>query len=318
MGLTLAYAIAGLTLTCFLLLFIWKARGRAPMVHKLLAVTILLNVVVGLYDLYVLRLSSSYEDQTYLRYVSILFGASLAFIVMTRLKVARAELRDLLGSLEHLVAKKEVELAQTYQRLEQLARGQERVAERTRILRDMHDGVGSCISTAIRQLESGRAAQGDVLQTLRDSLDQLKLSIDAMSIVRGDLTTLLANLRYRLSPRLRVSDLVLAWDVDQIEPLAWLDEKAMRHLQFMVYEAVSNVLQHAKATALRIELHSTPCGGVVLRVTDNGCGYEAEKVQRLGLSSLHERACAIQAKLDVVSVHGQTRVEIFLEGPVAG
>jgi len=58
--------------------------------------------------------------------------------------------------------------------VEQLAREQERTAERTRILRDMHDGVGAHISTAIRQLESGRATAGEVLHTLRDSLDQLQ------------------------------------------------------------------------------------------------------------------------------------------------
>ena len=56
-----------------------------------------------------------------------------------------------------------------------------RVNERTRILRDLHDGVGSHISAAIRQLQSGRASNDEVLQTLRDALDF------ALTSLRGNL-----------------------------------------------------------------------------------------------------------------------------------
>jgi hypothetical protein len=94
----------------------------------------------------------------------------------------------------------ERELNSSCLRLEVLAREQERTVERTRILRDMRDmrdGVGSHISVAIRPLQSGRASEADVLQTLRDSLDQLKLTIDAMHLPPGDVTALLANLRHR-------------------------------------------------------------------------------------------------------------------------
>ena len=176
----------------------------------------------------------------------------------------------------------------------------------------MHDGVGAHISTAIRQMESGQASHVEVLQTLRDSLDQLKLSIDAMNLSPGDVTALLANLRYRLEPRFKASDIELQWDVDLVLPLARLDHAAMRQLQYMVFESLSNVLQHAHATQLRIELRSTAQGGARLRVIDNGCGFEPERVKRRGLSSLRERAAAIAASLLITSVAGNTVVEIEL------
>jgi signal transduction histidine kinase len=196
--------------------------------------------------------------------------------------------------------------------VEQLAREQERIGERARILRDMHDGVGAHISTAIRQLESGRASSGEVLHTLRDSLDQLKLTVDAVTLPPGDITALLASLRYRLEPRLRATGIELHWDVDELPPLTRFDAKAIRHLQFMVFEAISNVLQHAQATVLRIELHSTSSGGARLLVVDNGCGFEPDRVKRKGLSSLHERAQAIGARLVIASGPGNTVVEMVL------
>ena len=313
LALTLWYATLGLTFLVFVSVFLWKAMRGAPLPHKLVAFAVLLNTGVGLRDLYMFRISQTYGGNTMLRYSAMLFGLTLFYIVITRFRRVSGQARDLSANLATRVAQKEQELAQAYQRMEQLAREQERTGERTRILRDMHDGVGSHISTAIRQLESGRASPHEVLHTLRDSLDQLKLSIDAMNLPAGDITSLLANLRYRLEPRLKASDIELRWEVDLIEPLARLDDKAMRHLQFMVFEALSNVLQHAHARVLRIELHSTPSGGAQLLVVDNGCGFEPEQVKRRGLSSLRERAKAIDAHLFIASVPGNTVVEIVLD-----
>jgi signal transduction histidine kinase len=313
LAMTLLYAVSGLTSLIFVVLFIWKAARGGPLPHKMVAVALVLNTLVGMRDLYVFRLSQVYGGNTYLRYSSVLFGLTLGYIVIMRFRAVSGQARDLTANLAARVAQKEHELAQSYQRMEQLAREQERTAERARILRDMHDGVGSHISTAIRQLESGRASQGEVLQTLRDSLDQLKLSIDAINLPPGDITALLANLRYRLEPRFKASDIELKWDVDLLPPLLRLDHKAMRQLQFMVFEALSNVLQHAHASVLRIELHATAQGGAQVLVMDNGCGFELDRVKRRGLGSLRERAAAIDARIGIVSEPGTTVVEIVLD-----
>ena len=313
-AMTLLYAAAVLTALIFVYFFIRKAtRSHAPVSHKLVAVAALLNAAVGLRDLYAFRVSQAYGENTLLRYSSMLFGLALAYIVIMRFRAVSSQARDLTANLAARVAQKEQELEQSYQRVEQLAREQERTAERTRILRDMHDGVGAHLSTAIRQLESGRASHAEVLQTLRDSLDQLKLSIDAMNLPAGDITALLANLRYRLEPRFKASDIELQWDVDLLPPRSGLDDKAMRQLQFMVLEALSNVLQHARASVLRIELHTSAQGAAQLRVIDNGCGFETERVKRRGLSSLRERAASIGAKLLITSAPGHTVVEIVLD-----
>lgn len=87
----------------------------------------------------------------------------------------------------------------------------------------------------------------------------------------------------------------------------------MRILQYLVFEALSNVLQHARASVLRIELCATPSGGAQLRVIDNGCGFEPERVKRRGLSSLRERADALGARLIITSAPGNTVVEIGLD-----
>jgi signal transduction histidine kinase len=267
---------------------------------------------VGLRDMVIYRFEGTYGPTTiWLRYSSALFGLALGGIVVMRFRAANAAVRGLLGNLSAQVRAKEDELRRSYTQLEQLARQQERAAERSRILRDMHDGVGAHLSAAIRQLQSGRGERGEVLATLRDALEQLKLSIDAMNLPPGDINALLAGLRYRLEPRFAASDLRLEWEVDELEPIPRLDPAAMRQLQFMVFEALSNVLQHARARVLRIEARRDGDAARV-RIVDDGCGFDVQSRARKGLQAMRDRAAAIGAQLRLESAPGRTVVEIAL------
>jgi signal transduction histidine kinase len=310
-ALTLWYAFQGLLFMGFGLWFLRQSFRTPSRAQQVVALVVLVNVGFGLRDLYVYRVVQAYPVNSWIYFSSALFGLSLGYVVITRFREVSMQARELMNTLSTRVAQRERELNSSYQRLELLAREQERTAERTRILRDMHDGVGSHISAAIRQLQSGRARDEDVLLTLRGSLDQLKLTIDAMHLPHGDITALLANLRYRLAPRFSASDVELEWGVDLIDPIHRLDGLAMRHLQFMVFEALSNVLQHAQANWLRIEAAMSPAGAL-LRIVDNGRGFDVSAPPRKGLASLRERAAAIGARLRLDSAPGRTVVEILI------
>lgn len=307
--LTAWYGVYALPYLCFIVFFCWQAARQATPSHKVVAAALLVNMVVGVRDWFVFRISPSYADNTLLRYSSVLFGLALAYIVITRFREASAQARDLMANLSARIAQKEQELGESYLKVEQLAREQERVGERTRILRDMHDGVGAHLSAAIRQLQSGKASTEDVLQTLRHTLDQLKLSIDAMHLQPGDVASLLANLRYRLEPRFAASDIELQWVVGPLAPVAQVDANALRQLQFMVFEALSNVLQHSQATTLEIAAEMAGAG-VCLRIIDNGRGFDAAATPRKGLLAMRERATAIGAQLSISSAPGRTVVQI--------
>jgi hypothetical protein len=306
-----AYGVSGLSALAFAIVFVWRALRGGSVQHRSVAAAVVINTVVGLRDFYVFQVLQAYGENTYLRYSSVLFGLALAFIVTLRFRAASWQVVTLNANLAQRVAHKETELANNYQRLAQGVQEQARSGERSRILRDMHDGVGSHISTAMRQLQSGRASGDEVLQTLRDSLDQLKLSIDAMHLPPGDITALLANLRYRLEPRLKACGIELEWAVDALEPVVGLDASAMRQLKFMLFEAISNVMQHAQASRLRVEAQQTS-QGVRIGIVDNGCGFDTNQVARRGLRLMQERAQAVGAQLQIHSLAGRSVVELNL------
>lgn len=262
-----------------------------------------------------------YGVVTWLRYSSVLFGLTLLYVLITRFKTASQQSRELLSTLSERVAERERELNSSFAKLEAMAYHQERINERSCILRDMHDGVGAHISSAIRQLQTGQSTNEFVLQTLKESLDYLSLSIDVMNLVPGDITALLANLRYRLSPRFESINIALARDVQELPLLQRLDAKAMRQLQFLIYEAFSNALQHSYATTITITGQSivatdgqTP-SEIHVRIADNGRGFDSNAPGRKGLTAMTARATAIAAKLHIHSQPGLTAVELGFQAP---
>ncbi|MGJ7488972.1 sensor histidine kinase [Variovorax sp. ZT4R33] len=300
-------ALEIVAVTAYVLFFLGATIRRPTAARMLVASALVLTLAVAVRDWFVIRMSDAYGDTTWVRYTSLFFGMALLGVVLMRFREATAQSRELLRTLAVRVADRERELASAYGQLEMVAREQARTQERERILRDMHDGVGSHISAAIRQMQSGQANVIEVLRTLRDSMDQLKLSIDSIQLPPGDVQALLAGLRYRLEPRFASSGLALEWAVDELPLLPRLDAPLMRQLQFLLFEALSNVLQHAQARVLRIE---AAMAGTAVRigVIDDGVGFDAARLPR----ALALRAEAIGATIEVQSRPGRTVVQVDL------
>ncbi len=286
--------------------FVGSTARRPSAARLLVAAAALLTLAFGVRDWLVIRLSDAYGETTWVRYSSVFFGIALLLIVLRRFRAASVAARGAVRTLAERVAQRERELASTYAELERAARDQARTHERERILRDMHDGVGSHISSAIRQLQSGQTSSEELLRTLRDSMDQLKLSIDSIHLPPGDVGALLAAFRYRLEPRLATAEIALDWAVDEVTPVVHPGAHGMRQLQFLLFESISNVLRHAEATVLRFEA-GMKGKTVQLRVIDNGKGFDAAKHMP---RSLAERSGAIGARLTVESRPGRTVVQL--------
>jgi signal transduction histidine kinase len=288
---------------------------RAPSWERgLLWTAVAASLVAGLRDAYAARLAAElYAEPAWLKYVTPTFAAVVLGIVGARFRHARLEVERLNQSLAAKVAARESELRESFVRVGELERERAVLAERQRILRDMHDGVGSGLATALRQLEAGRASEGDLALLLRESLDQLKLSIDAMNLPPGDVNALLASLRYRLQPRIEAAHLVLHWNVDALPPWPGRHEQAMRHLQYLLLEAISNALQHARASELRLSARvEGDCIEVCL--ADDGVGLRGSQGQ--GLRSMRTRSAEIGAGIEWLDAAPGTCVRLRL--PLVG
>jgi signal transduction histidine kinase len=235
---------------------------------------------------------------------------ALAWLLASDYAQVRADLARTNLEIDEQLKARERELAQIYAQKAQAQSELAVVQERARILRDMHDGAGAHLSTAIRIVEAAGHAPGALEQTLHDALDQLKLSIDALTLPPGDVVALLASVRYRLTSRLEQAGIALCWDIDDVPNWpAGKQDRAMQHLQFIVFEIVSNVLQHAHATRLRVGVRQAP-GAIVLEFVDNGRGIE--NGGEPNLKSLRARCQLIDATLEMADARPGLTLRLLL------
>lgn len=293
---------------------------RAPALEqRVMAWSMLVLGLVVLRDAYVLILrpyagifgswGNHYGAVPWTRYAWLLFGVALAWIVAERLRRATRQLAAAHEEALQRLAEQQAQLNASFGIELEAKRRQARQEERQRVMRDMHDGLGSQLLGALQLAQDEHVPRPELVRQLRDALDQLKLTIDALHDTGGDVAALLGALRYRLEPRLKAGGLALHWEADVLPEMEdWSAEHAL-DLQMVLFEAFSNLLAHARARRATLSARVED-GTLVIRLSDDGVGLRGSRAaaQRAGGRGL------ANMQLRVMRLGGQ----LMVDEPAAG
>jgi signal transduction histidine kinase len=219
-----------------------------------------------------------------------------------------------------------LELRKSHEELRELSAAMHnaREAERTRIARELHDelaqwltAVKMDISWLAARLPRSEPALVERAEKMKGAVDTTvtavrRIAADLRPVMLDDLGLLpaLESLLHELSQRtgIMVSLVPDAGIVDMGEPMATAVYR-------MVQEAVTNVARHAAATEVEVTMDYEG-GTLVVRVRDNGRGYDAEAAARrksYGVMGIHERARTLGGSASISRRQsGGTLVEIVL------
>jgi signal transduction histidine kinase len=269
------------------------------------------------------------------------FGAPAASLVLAvflarRFAQSLNQFEALNAELERRVEDSRHQLDRTYEERRVLERAHAAAQERERIVREMHDGIGSQLMTALRGVERGAFGPQRLAELLQECLDDLRLLLDASAGARS-LQPALVAWRNRWEPRLDALGLSLHWRVDDGVASLGLPTDVVLQLMRILQEAVSNVLKHAQAREVTVELRvdapaaATATDGpgqgaavrrLSLRISDDGCGLPvspdpgAHRSGQHGMRSMRSRAEAIGASIEWrVGEQGGTEVCLGLALP---
>jgi two-component system sensor histidine kinase DesK len=181
--------------------------------------------------------------------------------------------------------------------------------ERSRVARDVHDVLGHSLTAVILKVElcqrlldgvdTAASADGERIEVCRGQLAELdSISRSALAEIRSTVGGLRAT---NLADEVTVARTVLAdagVDLLVTGDVADVPEGQRPMLAWVVREAVTNVVRHAKAERCHIAL--APTGPVLLRVTDDGVGLAASG-EGNGLRGLRERVAAAGGLLRIES-----------------
>lgn len=258
---------------------------------------------------------------------------------LTRLVPAVArELREAQGRSERRRAERELKVLEArYQdrlqdqakRLQILSRrlldAQE--TERRAVARELHDEIGQVLTAVkihLQALEQPARNKASASLTLRETIDIVEHAIQLVRDRSMDLRPALLD-DFGLVPAIR-------WYVERHAARAGfkVELNADPHMARVptgletacfriIQEAVTNVMRHAKATEIDIDIENTS-DGVRFSIRDNGVGFDVSAARRrallggsIGIAGMQERVEFLGGTLDIASAPGTgTHIEVFL------
>ena len=180
-------------------------------------------------------------------------------------------------------------------------------AERKRIARELHDGLGQMLAS-VRLHMAARSgpdrAFADLEEMLAESSDEVRFishNLMPQALERKGLDPAVEEFCERIA---RTKKLNI---ISHLEPVSYLlSPSASLMLYRVLQELVSNTLKHAGATELYITLVPED-HAVILTVEDNGRGFDLQtglQKEGIGLGNLRERIAQAGAQLDIESSLG--------------
>ncbi|MFF6876210.1 MULTISPECIES: GAF domain-containing protein [unclassified Streptomyces] len=228
---------------------------------------------------------------------------------------------ELLGILAQHAA-----IALTNARLYERSRELTIAEERSRLAHELHDAVSQKLfslrltaQAAARLVDRDPSrAKGELQQVAAlaaEAADELRAAVVELRPAALDEDGLVATLRTQIQVLDRAHSARVTFAGHGVKALPASQEEALLRV---AQEALHNALRHSGADRVDVTLDRRG-GGAVLRITDDGSGFDPQAVRRagrhLGLVSMRDRASGAGGTLTVESVPGKgTVIEMEVPG----
>lgn len=186
--------------------------------------------------------------------------------------------------------------------------------ERQRIARDLHDDISSLLLTGLHRREVD-AVRGDV----RQALGEIRTMVSSLAQPEVALATILADLRFETAERLRAAGIALTWTGGggQAEEAVMLDYARHKALVSGVREAVSNIVRHAAANAVAVDI-AIADAGLTVDISDDGRGLTSQSASRNGghgLTGLNHRLGEVGGGFTLTALGRGCRASLIIPLP---
>jgi two-component system sensor histidine kinase UhpB len=168
-------------------------------------------------------------------------------------------------------------------------------------MRDMHDGVGSQLTSMLFAARRGALPEDQLVESLQTVIEEIRLLIDSMDSAGDSLAGALESFQQRAAKRLEAAGITLQFQPMPRDLLPVCGPRDVLHILRILQEGIGNALRHAGCSRISIEV--TPSGDAALPVQlviwDDGVGFPQDLVPGRGLVNMETRAAAIGGRLTI-------------------
>lgn len=269
---------------------------------------------LGIHDMLMVNGILTRENGYLLHYATPLVVLLLSAILVSRLIETSSGLEELNVSLEQRVEESNKALVESYEKVQKMERDKILTSERERFNREMHDGLGGHLSTALALAELDVGADASLTRTIRDATDEMRLMLDTAEAMGEDIGMIIGSLRAKLQRQVEAGGFRLIWRIEDTSPINTLDHGTALSLIRIVQEAVTNALKHSGGDTIRVTVREAN-HFVVLAIEDNGNCVNLGSDSGHGIPNIKRRAEELGAEInfEVNSEFGGLAVKLSVE-----
>lgn len=239
----------------------------------------------------------------------------LMLAIVRRGQMLSRRLEDANALLDARIAQKEAELEVTAQRLRAAEAEAAVQAERGRIMRDMHDGMGGQLLAVLMLSRDETAPRGAITQTVEQAIDDLRLLIDSLDSVGDTLDFALGQFRERAETKLRAAGMRLGWSNRLASGHIILPPGTILTIYRIMQEAINNAVRHSRGSMVSIAITPAEAGGVTIIIADDGKPDRSQWRKGRGLENMARRAEEVGGSLGIETGPEGTSVTITIPAP---
>jgi signal transduction histidine kinase len=196
--------------------------------------------------------------------------------------------------------------------------------ERSRMARDLHDGVATDLAGAISLFKAyveghpGAVKRGPPEGTLLNVLEILERMLRQVRETLADLRPrpigpegLVGDIRHQAEEFARLYSIRVEVSANGTEDILTPQQREVVYQ--VVREALTNVRRHSGSAICRIKM-AFAAKPFLIEVSDEGRGIQPTRAGGYGLVGMRERSAGIGGRLEVVSTEGRGTT-VFLFGP---
>lgn len=308
------FIVAGLIYS--LILIFYKVRRKTTYSGCLILASLIMAMVSNGIIFFRWLGQIPYHEATWTEWGMMTFALAMLALVLEELlgnMQAEAQVAENLRiKVAEQSAKIEADLARIHEQNQKIAV----LEERRRIVRDVHDGLGSNLVSASALLKNSPADTGNAqaavlidaaLNELRGVLDVLLINDDRLTGDDDPISMLLGKIRHRIGPALRVMGIEVFWSAQELPPNFLADDHQRLELMRLVQEVFTNIIKHSRARKVCFRSY-VEMNAIVIEIQDDGIGlppevFNQERPTGHGLRSMRQRAGRIGATIHIDNSH---------------
>lgn len=196
---------------------------------------------------------------------------------------------------------------------------------RNRVARDLHDDMGSTLSTinilstmAKSKLNTDNVRASEYLGKISDNSQRMMEAMDdivwSIKPMNDSMQKITARMREIATSVLEAKDIDLQFRTDDSIEDVKMNMEARRDFFLLFKEAINNIAKYSKASEASVHL-TVHHKRMMMIIKDNGVGFDIDSADGNGLGNMYKRAASLKGRIQIQSKPGEG-TQITLNIPV--